>query len=65
MFVIQSTMVADFEFVQDNTGEIKGLADITMLDIFHNKDIFIKQHRDKIIELIKAVNEIRKEKKEC
>ncbi len=65
MFNIQSTMVADFEFVQDNTGEIKGLADITMLDIFHNKDIFIKQHRDKIIELIKAVNEIRKEKKEC
>ena len=59
MFNIQSTMVADFEFVEDNTEEIEELdADKGLQEIGR---VLIIQNRNKINEIIRAVNRIIKE----
>ena len=54
MFNIQSTMVADFEFVEDNTEEIE---ELEVGDMLNNKKV-----RNKINELVRAYNKLRKEK---
>ena len=60
IFNIQSTMVADFEFVEDNTEEIE---ELKITEIVQNRLVKeIRENREKINELVKAVNKLRKDK---
>lgn len=67
MFNIQSTMVADFKFVEDNTEEIEELSTYRDIEEFGELDKRCinqnaKEFFNKINELVKAVNSIRKDK---
>lgn len=62
MFNIQSTMVADFEFVEDNTEEIEELK-YDVVDENGKGYFRLDTIADKVDELVKAVNSIRKELK--
>lgn len=60
IFNIQSTMVADFEFVEDNTEEIEELK-YDVVDENGRGWYKLDTIADKVTELIKSVNEIRKD----
>lgn len=65
MFNIQSTMVADFEFVEDNTEEIEEIdEDWTYIEGQVEKTWSKPELEllNKINELVKAINKLRKEK---
>ena len=59
MFNIQSTMVADFEFVEDNTEEIEEIKPVEDGITYRYEWSEIP---NKINELVKAINSIRKDK---
>ena len=60
MFNIQSTMVADFEILEDNTEEIEELK-YDVVDENGRGWYKLDTIADKVTELIKAVNKIRKD----
>lgn len=53
------------EILEDNTEEIEKIKELKKVngpEVFQNKTFYILENRDKINELVKAVNKLRKEK---